>query len=111
MVPCDLLAAERDAFEALDLAHHLLDSRPRLVEDLCEELLLAGGVRAIGDDRTNAAFTRRLPVCLRIIALVRDNGAGIDIRDRGRGALRSCGCRSLRRRSDGSRSDSRRDRS
>ena len=32
-------------------------------------------------------------------------------RDRGRGALRSCRCRSLRRRSGGSRSDSRRDRS
>jgi hypothetical protein len=26
-----------------------------------------------------AAFTRRLPICLRIIALVRDNGAGINI--------------------------------
>jgi hypothetical protein len=35
--------------------------------------------RAIGDYRTNAAFTRRLPICLRIIALVRDNGAGINI--------------------------------
>ena len=35
-----LLAAERDTFEALDLAHHLLDSRPRFVEDFCEELRL-----------------------------------------------------------------------
>ena len=34
----------------------------------------------IGDDRTNAAVTRRLPICLCIIALVRDNGAGIDVR-------------------------------
>ena len=65
--------------EALDLAHHLLDSRPRFVEDFCEELRLVDGIRAIGDYRTNAAFTRRLPICLRIIALVRDNGAGINI--------------------------------
>jgi len=56
----------------------LLDSRPRFVEDFCEELRLGDGVRAIGDYRTNAAFTRRLPTCLRIIALVRDNGAGIN---------------------------------
>jgi hypothetical protein len=28
---CEVLAAERDTFEALDLAHHLLDSRPRFV--------------------------------------------------------------------------------
>ena len=40
---------------------------------------LVDGVRAIGDYRTNAAFTRRLSICLRIIALVRDNGAGINI--------------------------------
>ncbi len=37
---CGLLAAERDAFEALDLAHHLRDTRPPFVEDLCEELRL-----------------------------------------------------------------------
>ena len=47
--------------------------------DFGEELRLVDGVRAIGDYRTNAAFARRLPICLRIIALVRDNGAGIDI--------------------------------
>src|SRR5580704_19401 len=53
--------------------------RPRFVEDCGEELRLVDGVRAIGDYRTNAAFARRLPICLRIIALVRDNGAGINI--------------------------------
>ena len=29
-------------------------------------------------ERTNAAFTSRLPICLRIIALVRDNGAEVE---------------------------------
>src|ERR1700732_3095892 len=58
----------------LILPNHLLDSRPRFVEDLCEELRLIDGVRAIGDYRTNAAFTRRLPICLCIIAPVQ--GAG-----------------------------------
>ena len=42
---------------------HLFDTRPRFVEDLCEELRLVDGVRCLplGDDRTNAAFTRQPP--------------------------------------------------
>lgn len=65
--------------EALNLAHHFLNSHPRFVENLCEKFWLVDGIRGIGDYRADAAFTRHLPVCLRIIALVCDNGAGIDI--------------------------------
>ena len=58
----DLLAAERDTFEALDLAHHLFDTRPRFVEDLCEELRLVPMVfERIGDDRTKCRVYGGLP--------------------------------------------------
>jgi len=44
-----LLAAQGDAFEALDFADALLDAGARLVEDLGKERGLGGGVLAVRD--------------------------------------------------------------
>src|SRR3954468_22334156 len=79
-VPVGLLAAERDALEALELSHELLDAGARPVERLREEgrPLLGRGLH--GDNRADASLAGRGPVGLGIIAFVAHRGAGRDIR-------------------------------
>jgi len=50
-----LLAAERDALEALELADGLLDPGTAAVEAPWEEGRSALGIAPVGDDRTDAA--------------------------------------------------------
>jgi len=75
-----LLAAQGDAFEALELAVALLDAGASGVEDFGKEGGLVFGVLAVGDDGADAAAARRLPVGLGIVALVAENGARRDVR-------------------------------
>src|SRR3954466_10011058 len=79
-VPVGLLAAERDALEALELSYELLDAGARPVERLREEgrPLLGRGLH--GDNRADASLAGRGPVGLGIIAFVAHRGAGRDIR-------------------------------
>ena len=79
-----LLAAQGDAFEALDFADALLDTGASLVEDLGKEGRLCSGVVAVGDGGADAAAARRLAVRLGVVTLVaehrsrRDVGADIE---------------------------------
>src|SRR5690606_38356817 len=65
-----LLAAERDALEALQLADGLLDPSAAAVERSGEEARPACGAGAVWDDGADASVTRRLPVGVRVAALV-----------------------------------------
>src|SRR3954471_10614167 len=105
-VPVGLLAAERDALEALELSHELLDAGARPVERLREEgrPLLGRGLH--GDNRADASLAGRSPVGLGIIAFVAYRGA---YRARGRAGSRTGGCRSPDPGSGGRRAASRRD--
>ena len=75
-----LLAAQGDAFEALDLADGLLDAGARLVEGAGKEFGLGGGIVAVRDDRAYAAPARRLAVGLGVIPLVAENRPRGDVR-------------------------------
>ena len=79
-VLCGLLAAQGDAFEALELAVALLDAGASGVEDFGKEGGLVFGVLAVGDDRADAAAARRLAVGLGIVALVAEHRPGRDVR-------------------------------
>jgi hypothetical protein len=73
------LATECDALEALELADGLLDPRSAPVEGLREEAGPVGGVSAVGNRRADAALARRLPVGLRVAALVGHHRARHDV--------------------------------
>src|SRR6202162_4489823 len=75
-----LLAAQVDAFEALELAVPLLDAGASGVEDFGKEGGLVFGVLAVGDDGADAATARRRSVGLGIVALVAKHGPGRDVR-------------------------------
>lgn len=66
VVPGGLFAAKGDAFESLELSEGLLDAGAGLVERLGEEGGLVLGIRAIRDDRADAAIAGGLPVGLGI---------------------------------------------
>lgn len=53
---------------------------PRLAPVCGEELRRVDRVRTTRDHRADATFSRRLPITLRIIALVGDGGSWIDVR-------------------------------
>jgi hypothetical protein len=53
--------------------------RARLVEELGEELRFVDRVRAIGDDRADAASARSFSIAFGVIALVGDRGSGVDV--------------------------------
>ena len=75
-----LLAAQGDAFEALELADAVLDPGALAVEEFGEEFGLGGGILTVRDDRADAAPARRRAVALGVISLVGEHGAGRDIR-------------------------------
>lgn len=75
-----LLAAERDAFEALELADQLLDAGSGAIERLREEGRPVLGVALEGDHRADAALPRRGAVGLGVITLVAHHGAGRHVR-------------------------------
>jgi len=74
-----LLAAKRDALEALQLADGLLDSGAASVERLREEGGPVGGVAPERDDRADAAGPCGLPVGSRVAALIGDDGPRRDV--------------------------------
>lgn len=95
-VSCGLLAAEGNAFKALDafgrllraeLADGLIDAGTGLVKGFREEGGLGLGIRLVRDDRRDAAVVGGLPVGLAVIAFgasppqwaVADGGARLDI--------------------------------
>ncbi len=74
-----LLAAERNALEALELTDELLDPGARPIQRLRKEsgpVLLIGLVR---DHRSDAALARRRSVALASVALIAHRRAGRDI--------------------------------
>ena len=74
-----LLAAERNALEALQLTDELLDAGARPIECLWKEngpVLLIGLVR---DHRRDAALARRRSIALAGVALIAHRRAGRDI--------------------------------
>ena len=78
-VSCRLLAAERNALEALELTDELLDPGARPIQRLRKEsgpVLLIGLVR---DHRSDAALARRRSVALAGVALIAHRRAGRDI--------------------------------
>ena len=78
-VPIGLLAAERDALEALELADQLLDAGAGPVERLREEGRPVPGRGLDRDRRADAALTGRRPVGLAVVAFVAHRGAGRDV--------------------------------
>ncbi len=74
-----LLAAEGDAFEALELAHGLLDAGAAPVEGAREEGGRVLGRGLHGDHRTDAARPRRRAVGLAVVALVADGRTRGDV--------------------------------
>jgi hypothetical protein len=95
-IPCGLLAAQGEAFEALDafgrllraeLADGLLDPGASLVKGFGEEGGLDLGIRLVRDDRRDAAVAGGFAVGLAVIAFeaspprwaVADGGARLDV--------------------------------
>jgi hypothetical protein len=74
------LAAQGDAFEALDFADSLLDAGAALVEGLGKESGLGGDIVAVRDGGADAASARRLSVCLGIVTLVAEHRSRGDVR-------------------------------
>jgi hypothetical protein len=77
-----LLAAERNALEAFELADRLLDARARPIERLRKEsrpVLLIGLVR---NHRGDATLARRRTVALSGVSLVAHRGTGRDVRSK-----------------------------
>jgi hypothetical protein len=78
MLGC-FLAAQGDAFEALEPADHLLDAGAASVEDFREEGRAVHGRDLVGDGGADAAGAGGLPVGLGVVALVAEGGAGRDV--------------------------------
>jgi hypothetical protein len=79
-VPGGLLAAQRDALEALHFPDQLLDAGARPVERLRKESRPVRLVGLKGDHRRDAAFARGRAVGSRGIALVADRRPGREVR-------------------------------
>jgi hypothetical protein len=78
-VPGGLLAAQRDALEALHFPDQLLDAGARPVERLRKESRPVRLVGLKGDHRRDAAFARGRAVGSRGIALIADRSARRDV--------------------------------
>ena len=74
------LAAQRDPFEALELADGLLNAGAAFVESAREELGPDCDILSVRDNRTDAAPARRLAVCLAVVTLVAHHRPGRDVR-------------------------------
>jgi hypothetical protein len=74
------LAAQRDSFEALELADGLLDAGAGFVERTREELRLGGGISAVRNNGADAAPARCRAVSLAVVAFVADRRPGRDVR-------------------------------
>src|ERR1700734_3118061 len=74
-----LFAAERDALEALEPCDALLDAGAGLVEGACEEGWLVPFVGLVGDNGSDAARSRGVPIGLAGVAFVADDGAGLNV--------------------------------
>ncbi len=71
-----LLASQGDAFESLQPAHRLLDASACFVKRFRKELGLFLGIRAMWNDRADAAVAGGLPVGLGVVPFVGDHRAG-----------------------------------
>ena len=78
-VPVCLLAAQRDALEALELADQLLDPSASPVERFREERRSALGRPPVRDHRADAALARGRTVALGVVALVAHGSTGRDL--------------------------------
>ena len=74
-----LFASERDALEALEPSDALLDARAGFVEGAGKEGWLILFVGLVGDDRSDAARSRGVPIGLTGVAFVADDGAGLNV--------------------------------
>jgi len=74
-----LFAAERDALEALEPSDALLDAGAGFVEGAGEEGWLVLFVGLVGDDGSDAARSRGVPIGLAGVAFVADDGAGLNV--------------------------------
>ena len=74
-----LLAAERKALEALELAHGLLDARTPPVEGSRKELRPVPGIALEGNDRAKAARARGLTMRLGVVALIAHSRTRSDV--------------------------------
>ena len=74
-----LFASERDAFEAFEPSDALLDARAGLVEGAREEGRLVLFVGLVGNDGSDAARPRCVPVGLAGVAFVADDGARLNV--------------------------------
>ena len=73
------LAAQSDAFEALEFADALLDPGSPFVEDAGKESGSFGNVLAVRDCRADTAAASRLAVCPGVVAFVTEHGPGHDV--------------------------------
>ncbi len=69
------VAAHRDAFEPLELADRLFDTRTKFVEALWKKTSSLLGVFATWDNRRDAARACGRPIGLAVVSLVRDRDA------------------------------------
>jgi hypothetical protein len=74
-----LFAAECDALEALEPSDALFDARAGFVEGTCEEGWLVLFVGLVGNDGSDAARSRGVPIGLAGVAFVADDGAGLNV--------------------------------
>src|SRR3979490_1106025 len=79
-VLCRLLAAQGDAFEALDLADALFGAGASFVEYLGEERRFGGGILAVRDGGGDAAPARRRSLRLGVVAFVAEHRPRGDVR-------------------------------
>jgi hypothetical protein len=77
-----LLAAERDALEAFELADRLLDAGSGAVECLREERGPVLLIRLVWDHRSDAALARRRAIARAGVALVAHRSTGRDVRSK-----------------------------
>ncbi len=74
-----LFASEGDAFEALEPSDSLFDACAGLIEGAGEEGWLVLFVGLVGNDRSDAARSRGVPIGLAGVAFVADDGAGLNV--------------------------------
>ena len=74
------LTSERDALEAFEFAHGLLDTGSAAIERLGKECRLVLGIRLDGDDGADATLPSEGAIGFAVIAFVADGGARHDLR-------------------------------
>ena len=72
-------AAEGDALEALEPPDALFDAGAGFIEGACEEGWLVLFVGLVGNDGSDAARSRGVPIGLAGVAFVADDGAGLNV--------------------------------